>query len=66
MLDIANRYAFLAEQTLAEGDHKKTEAYINLGLNINPDNQTLLTLKQLNQESKQSSVFERITGWFNN
>ena len=66
MLEIANRYAFLAEQTLAEGDHKKTEAYINLGLNINPDNQTLLTLKQLNQETKQSSFFERITGWFNN
>ena len=64
LMEISNRYAVLAEQTLAKGDYKKTEAFVNLGLNINPENQTLLTLKQLNDENREISVFERMFDWF--
>lgn len=47
ILKISERYAILAERSLAENDLAKTQSYINLGLQINPQNQALLSLNSL-------------------
>jgi len=65
ILEIADRYALLAEKTLAANDHNKTQAYIDIGLKINPRNETLLSLKQLSEDTKQSSFQELVKGFFN-
>jgi len=49
ILEIADRYAVLAEQSLARNESEKTAAYVDIGLRINPDNQALLSLKNLMQ-----------------
>ena len=64
MMAIADRYAILAEQSLVTNDHRKTEAYINIGLKINPENQTLLRLKKLNEETETVSLAESINRFF--
>jgi serine/threonine protein kinase len=65
ILEIADRYALLAEKTLAANDYSKTQAYIDIGLKINPRNTTLLSLKQLNEETRQKSFIETVKGIFN-
>ena len=65
ILEIADRYALLAEKTLAANDHNKTQAYIDIGLKINPRNETLLSLKQLSEETRQTSLLELVKGFFN-
>ena len=65
ILDIADRYALLAEKTLAENDYSKTQAYIDIGLKINPRNETLLSLKQLSEETRQKPLIETLKGIFN-
>lgn len=47
ILAIAERYAILAERSLANNEADKTQSYINIGLQINPNNQALLSLKSL-------------------
>lgn len=61
---IADSYAILAEQALVANDHRKTEAYINIGLKIDPTNQTLLRLKKLNEETQTVSFAEKIKQFF--
>jgi serine/threonine protein kinase len=53
ILAIAERYAILAERSLANNEMDKTQSYINIGLQINPQNEALLSLKLLlpNQKS---------------
>jgi serine/threonine protein kinase len=65
ILEIAERYALLAEKTLAANDYNKTRTYIDIGLKINPNNQTLLSLQQLNEETRQRSLRELIKDFFN-
>jgi serine/threonine-protein kinase PpkA len=65
ILEIADRYALLAEKTLAANDYGKTQAYVDIGLKINPRNETLLSLKQLSEETRQISLVELIKGFFN-
>ena len=65
ILEIADRYALLAEKTLAANDYSKTQAYVDIGLKINPRNETLLSLKQLSEETRQTSITELIKGFFN-
>jgi serine/threonine protein kinase len=65
ILDIADRYALLAEKTLAANDYSKTQAYIDIGLKINPGNTTLLSLKHLSEETRQKSFIETLKGIFN-
>ncbi len=47
ILAIAERYAILAERSLANNELDKTQSYIELGLQINPKNQALLSLQSL-------------------
>ncbi len=65
ILDIADRYAQLAEKALAANDYSKTQAYIDIGLKINPRNATLLSLQQLSEETRQKSFIEILKGVFN-
>jgi serine/threonine-protein kinase PpkA len=64
MLEIADRYAVLAERSLANNEYAKTEAYIQLGLKINPRNQTLLSLKRLNEQTRKTSFLDTIKNLF--
>jgi len=52
ILSIAERYAILAERTLASNEIDKTRTYIDLGLQIDPENQALLSLKSLLSSQK--------------
>ena len=54
ILEIANSYALLAENSLARDEMDKTAAYVDIGLRINPDNEALLTLKKLINSGDQS------------
>lgn len=47
LTEIADRYATLAEQSLARNETEKTNAYIDIGLRVDPNNKTLQELKQL-------------------
>ncbi len=47
ILSIAERYAILAERSLANNEMDKTQTYINIGLQINPANEALLSLKSI-------------------
>jgi len=47
ILSIADRYAMLAEQSMAKNDWHKTAAYVDIGLRIDPRNRTLLALQNL-------------------
>ncbi len=63
LMNIADRYATLAEQSLARNDVNKTTAYIDIGLRINPDNKSLLQLQSL--VSKQNtSLLTTIKSFF--
>ncbi|OGT75101.1 MAG: hypothetical protein A2W76_00665 [Gammaproteobacteria bacterium RIFCSPLOWO2_12_47_11] len=65
ILEIADRYALLAEKSLASNDYNKTQTYIDIGLKINPRNATLLSLQQLSEETRQKSFIEILKGVFN-
>ena len=54
ILAIAERYAILAERSLANNDIKESSAYIDIGLQIDPENKALLSLKSLLSEDKKS------------
>ena len=64
LLNIADRYAILAERSLANNEYEKTEAYIKLGLKINPENETLLSIQALNKEVRDKSFLSRIKDLF--
>jgi len=63
ILEIADRYAVLAEQSLAKNEMEKTAAYVEIGLRINPRNQGLLALKHLT-DSKDASLGAAIRSLF--
>lgn len=52
ILSIAERYAILAERSMANNDMVKTATYIDIGLQIDPQNQALLSLKSLLSNQK--------------
>lgn len=54
ILSIAERYAFLAERSLANNETDKTQTYIEIGLQINPNNEALLSLKSIVATQKTS------------
>ncbi len=47
ILDIAERYAILAERSMLNNETDKTRTYIDIGLQIDPANQALLSLQKL-------------------
>ncbi len=52
ILAIAERYAILAERSMANNEIEKTQSYINIGLQINPQNEALLSMKSLLSDQK--------------
>lgn len=52
MLAIAARFALLAEQAIAADHFEQARSYVALGLQIEPDNRTLLELKAIAAEDK--------------
>jgi len=45
--EISARYALLAEREIADGDHERARSYVSIGLQVDPDNDTLLVLRDL-------------------
>lgn len=64
MLMIAERYAILADQSLAKNDYEKSRAYINIGLQIDPGNDSLQSLRSLIDELEQQSLWATIKSIF--
>ena len=64
ILNIAERYAILAEQALLNNDLDKTEAYLNIGLKLDPENETLLQIEKLSKEVGKRSLTDMIKGFF--
>ena len=63
ILSIAERYAILAERSLANNEIDKTQTYIDIGLQINPENQALLSLKGLLSNQK-SGFWQTLKSFF--
>ena len=64
ILEIADRYAMQAEQALARNQHEQMLTYIEYGLRINPNNESLKALKQL-AGSQDTSFLGTIKSLFN-
>lgn len=62
--NIADRYAILAEQALARDEIEKTQTYVGLGLKIDPDNKTLLSLQSLVEQEDEQGWMEVLKGLF--
>ncbi len=60
---IAESFAFLAEKELAENNYESAVGYINIGLQINPENKTLKELRLLTSTG-QRSIFDSIKKMF--
>lgn len=56
ILAIADRYSVLAEQAMIKNQIEKTKAYVNLGLRINPKNESLLAMKKF-VKTQNTSLF---------
>jgi serine/threonine-protein kinase PpkA len=63
ILSIAERYAILAERSLANNEIDKTRTYIDIGLQIDPKNQALLTLKDL-LSNQQTGLWQTLKSFF--
>ena len=62
ILEIADRYSFLAEQAMLKNEYEKSSAYIDIGLRINPKNEALLSLKNFvkSQDNSLWSTFKSL------
>ena len=60
---VAESFAFLAEKELADNNYDSAVRYINIGLQINPENETLKELRTLTAKGRQS-IFESIKKMF--
>lgn len=47
LLQIPARYAILAERDIADNNYDSARGYIGIGLQVDPNNQTLLVLRDL-------------------
>ena len=63
ILEISERYADQAEQAMARNQHEEMMKYIDYGLRINPQNESLLTLKSLSL-NKEGSFLSAIKNLF--
>ena len=46
ILEIAKRYAILAERDIADGNYERAHGYVTLGLQIDPANESLRVLRE--------------------
>ena len=65
ILEISDRYAVQAEQALAKNENEKMLTYIEYGLRINPQNESLQALKSL-AGSQDTSLLGTIKSLFSN
>ena len=65
ILEISDRYAVQAEQALAKNENEKMLTYIEYGLRINPQNESLQALKSL-AGSQDTSLLGAIKSLFSN
>ncbi len=63
IVEIANRYALLAERELAGQRYREARAYVGMGLHIDPTNASLLALKPL-AENPPRGLLARIADLF--
>lgn len=63
ILSIAERYVILAERSLVNNEVEKTRTYIDIGLQIDPRNQGLLSLRALLSDQK-TGFWQTITSFF--
>jgi serine/threonine-protein kinase PpkA len=63
ILAIAERYVILAERSLANNEREKTRTYIEIGLQIDPKNQALLSLQSLLSNQK-TGFWQTIKSFF--
>ena len=64
LLNIADRYAYLAERSVLDNDYTKAQAYINIGLKFNPNHTALIKLKKLNMDIGEKSFVEKLKNLF--
>ena len=60
LLNIADRYAYLAERSVLDGDHSKAQAYITIGQKFNPNHEALIKLNELNLDVGAKSFMEKL------
>ena len=63
ILAIADRYVILAERSFANNEIEKTKTYIEIGLQINPRNQALISMQDLVNNQK-TGLLETIKSLF--
>lgn len=63
ILSIAERYAILAERSLANNEGDKTQTYVDIGLQINPNNEALLSLQSI-VSTKKSGFWQTLKSMF--
>lgn len=52
MLEIATRYAMLAEREIAQDNYDEARSYVGIGLQIDPGNESLRLLRELSERKK--------------
>ncbi|MGR8948369.1 MAG: serine/threonine-protein kinase [Gammaproteobacteria bacterium] len=60
---IAERYGVLADRAIADNDDDTARSFIAIGLQIDPDNQTLRSLSEL-AIPERNSFFAKLSKWF--
>lgn len=63
ILAIAERYVILAERSLANNETEKTKTYIEIGLQIDPRNEALISLQAL-LNNQQTGFWQTIKSFF--
>jgi len=64
LLNIADRYAYLAERSFLENDYGKAQAYTNIGLKFNPNLAALVKLKELTADVGEKPFIEKLKNIF--
>jgi len=63
IFNIAEQYAVLAEQAMVSNDLEKMTSYVDIGLKINPKNESLLSLQQF-VENHESGFLNTLKSFF--
>ena len=64
LLNIADRYAYLGERSVLDGDHDKAHAYIMIGRKFNQNHEALIKLNELNLGVGEKSFMEKLKIFF--
>jgi len=64
LLNIADRYSYLAERSFLENDYSKAQAYTSIGLKFNPNHVALIKLKELTVDVGEKPFMEKLKNFF--